>query len=86
MIDAIAHQLRAGFIGLGSVVLAVIALYLARLFVVWLWRALARCLLPLERRLLQFLQDRATSRTLGVDIDVIRIRRKIEFTAGDRQR
>lgn len=86
MIDAITHQLRAGFIGLGSVVLAVIALYLARLFVVWLWRALVRSLLPLERRLLQFLQDRATSRTLGVDIDVIRVRRKIEFTANDRQR
>lgn len=86
MIDAIAHQLRAGLIGLGSVVLAVIVLYLAKLLVVWLWRALARCLLPLERRLLQFLQDRATSRTLGVDIDVIRVRRKIEFTADGQRR
>lgn len=86
MIESIAYQMRAGFIGLGSVVLAVIALYIARSLVVWLWRALMCLLLPLERRLLQFLQDRATSRTLGVDIDVIRVRRRIEFTADGRRR
>ena len=86
MIESITHQMRAGFIGLGSIVLAVIALYLARLLVGRLWRTLVRSLLPLERRLLQLLQDRAMSRTLGVDIDVIRVRRKIEFTADGRRR
>lgn len=33
---------------------------------------------PMEVRLLGYLQDRATARTLGVDIDVLRARRKID--------
>lgn len=37
-----------------------------------------RFLLPAERRLLQWLQDRAVARTLGADIDVVRFRRKVE--------
>lgn len=77
------EQLRAGFIGLGSVVFAVIVLYLARAIIGMLWRFLARCCLPLELRLLRLLQDRSTSRTLGIDIDVLRLRRKIDFTADD---
>jgi hypothetical protein len=38
-----------------------------------------RMLLPLERRAFQWLQDRATARALGIDIDIIRVRRKSEF-------
>lgn len=49
-------------------------------------RAACRILLPLEVRVLLWLQDRAAARALGIDIDVIRVRRKIEFTVDDRQR
>lgn len=43
-------------------------------------KAIAHALLPSESRLLQWLQDRATARTLGMDVDVIRARRKIDFS------
>jgi len=79
-------QLRAGLIGLGGAVFAVIAFYLARAIFGLIWRFLVHGLLPLELRLLQLLQDRSTSRTLGIDIDVLRFRRKVDFTADDRQK
>lgn len=37
--------------------------------------------MPFERSTLQWLQDRAMARALGVDIDIIRVRRKIETAA-----
>lgn len=33
---------------------------------------------PAERRLLQWLQDRAAARALGIDIEILRARRKID--------
>jgi uncharacterized membrane protein YfbV (UPF0208 family) len=57
--------------------LGLFVLWLAKDIVFWLAR---RAFMPIETRLLTWLQDRATSRTLGIDIDVIRMRRKIEFT------
>lgn len=36
-------------------------------------------LFPFEARLLQWLQDRASARALGVDVGIIRARRKIDF-------
>jgi len=45
---------------------------------------IGKILLPLEIRVLSWLQDRATSRTLGIDIDVIRFRRKVDFPLNDR--
>lgn len=40
--------------------------------------ALGVILLKPERRLLQWLQDRAMARSIGVDLDVLRARRKID--------
>lgn len=69
-------------IGLKSVG-AVAAAYLCFMVLRGLSRAsghlLASRLLPAERRLLEWLQDRATARTMGIDVDVIRARRKIDF-------
>lgn len=36
-------------------------------------------ILPVESRILTLLQDRATARILGIDVGVIRARRKIDF-------
>lgn len=43
-------------------------------------RLIVRAMIPTESQLLQWLQDRATARTLGTDADVIRARRKIDFS------
>ena len=47
-------------------------------------RLAGRVLLPVEVRVLSWLQDRATARTLGIDIDVLRFRRKVDFPVTDR--
>lgn len=44
-----------------------------------LGRWVMRRLEPTEAKLLQWLQDRATARALGVDVGIIRARRKIDF-------
>lgn len=40
--------------------------------------AIAAALLPLERFLLQWLQDRAMARALGIDAAVVRMRRRLD--------
>lgn len=42
-------------------------------------RMLSDFLRPIECSALQFLQDRALARALGVDVDILRIRRKSQF-------
>jgi hypothetical protein len=44
-----------------------------------LWYAIECAFLPIERKLLIALQDRASARTLGVDVGRIRARRQIDF-------
>lgn len=73
------HQLRAVSIGVGAAMLAYVAWRLLGLVVRVLYAAAGRVMMPIESRCYQWLQDRATARTLGVDIDVIRMRRKVEF-------
>lgn len=63
----------------GGVWLAVVVLWFAKDLVWMIGRVLARALLPVERRILQWLQDRASARALGVDIEVLRVRRKSQF-------
>lgn len=67
-------------IGIGVAV--IIALWTIKVTVIALARMTERALLPIERRIFQWLQDRATARTLGIDIDIIRVRRKSEFPKG----
>jgi hypothetical protein len=58
----------------------------------WLLKMMAKAVptwtgklvLPLEVRVLSWLQDRATARALGVDLDILRARRKIDFPVSDR--
>jgi hypothetical protein len=61
-------------------------LYVALLFwhaFKWLarvaFRSIAQSFLPVESRILALLQDRATARALGMDVGIIRARRKIDF-------
>jgi hypothetical protein len=75
-----------GFWNQAGTFVRIIAIIWAVIIGVWLLKVtvsgavrMVDCLLrPLERRMLQWLQDRATARTLGIDIDIIRARRKIE--------
>lgn len=79
--DLSMHDVYAVTMGIA----AAMAAYLAILILWWMLkgfgRSIERLLAPVERRLYQWLQDRATARTLGTDIDVIRVRRKSEFSA-----
>lgn len=61
-------------------------LWLLKVMATAVSKCVGRLVLPLEVRVLLWLQDRAAARALGIDIDVIRVRRKIELTAADRQR
>lgn len=56
----------------------IIGLWLLKVTAIGIVRMIDRMLRPIECRTLQWLQDRAMSRALGIDIDIIRIRRKIE--------
>jgi hypothetical protein len=67
-------------VGIG--VSAIIAIWLLKVAIFAICRMVERMVLPLERSTLQWLQDRAMARSLGVDIDIIRVRRKSEFPKG----
>ena len=58
---------------------AIIGIWLLKVIAFGGARLIERLLLPIERRVFQWLQDRATARALGIDIDIIRVRRKSEF-------
>jgi hypothetical protein len=64
---------------IGIVWIVVALLWMLKGAVFWLGGLLVRMANPLEFRLLQWLQDRATARTLGIDIDILRMRRKMDF-------
>jgi len=74
-------QMGAGIRALAIVCGAVIGLWLLKVTAIGIVRMIDRMLRPIERRILQWLQDRAMARALGVDIDIIRVRRKIETAA-----
>lgn len=59
----------------------IIGLWLLKVAAIGAVRLADRMLQPIERRMLQWLQDRAMSRTLGLDVEIIRARRKIETAA-----
>lgn len=76
------NQMGIGLRALAMVCSAVIALWLLKVIALATARMFERLLLPLERGVLQWLQDRAAARALGIDIDIIRVRRKSEFPKG----
>lgn len=55
-----------------------IGLWLLKEAAIGVSKLVERAFLPIERRIYQWLQDRAMSRTLGVSVDVVRVRRRIE--------
>lgn len=65
-----------------SAAISILCAYLfwlaVKLFAAIMQRAITSFLLPIERRLLQWLQDRAMARALGIDAGVIRMRRRLE--------
>lgn len=73
-------QMGIGLRSLAIVCAAVIGLWLLKVTAIGVARMFDRMLRPVERIALQWLQDRAMSRALGVDIDIIRVRRRIETT------
>ena len=54
------------------------AVYVGKAFLSFAGRAISWAILPSEKRMLQWLQDRAASRALGIDIAILRARRKID--------
>lgn len=86
MIESLTTDLIGGGKALALVWAVIVGVWLLKVVVLRSARVAGRLLYPAEAWLLAWLQDRATARTLGIDIDVIRMRRKIDFTAGDRQR
>lgn len=62
----------------GGLFTALVAWAILRRVIAALFRALITSCLPIEERTLQWLQDRAMARALGVDVDVVRMRRRME--------
>lgn len=73
------NQIRIGLHALVIVWAAIVGLWLIKVIALSSARLIERMLLPVERATFQWLQDRATGRALGIDIDIIRVRRKSEF-------
>jgi hypothetical protein len=73
------HDLMAGLYGVSAVAAVYIAVRIGWIVLRWVWRGLCRLCLPMERKVLLWLQDRATSRALGIDTDIIKMRRRIDF-------
>lgn len=67
-----------GFALLGGLFAALVAWAILKRVAVALFRAVVTSCLPIEERTLQWLQDRAMARALGVDVDVVRMRRRME--------
>lgn len=63
---------------LGAMFAAFVAWAIFKRIAAALFRAIITSCLPIEERTLQWLQDRAMARALGVDVDVVRMRRRME--------
>ena len=55
-----------------------IGLWFLKMAAVAISKLTERAFLPIERHIYQWLQDRAMARMLGVPVDVVRVRRRIE--------
>lgn len=72
------HDIGAGMYALSIVWAVIIGVWLLKVTGIGAGKLVERLCLPAERRIFQWLQDRAAARALGMDIDIIRARRKIE--------
>lgn len=67
-----------GLILVGGLFVACLAWIVLKHIGAAIFRAVVTSFLPLETKTLEWLQDRAMARTLGVDVDVVRMRRRME--------
>lgn len=65
---------------LGGLWAIIIGLWLLKVTAIGAARLIERMLAPTEARVLQWLQDRAMARALGVPVEIVRVRRRIETT------
>lgn len=63
---------------IGVIVACWTTFYVGKALMPFARRVITWAILPAERRLFQWLQDRAASRALGIDIEILRARRKID--------
>lgn len=84
MIESIRTDLIGGGKALALVWAVIVGVWLLKVIAVRIARAAGRWLYPAEAWLLAWLQDRAAARTLGIDIDVLRFRRKVDFPVNGR--
>ena len=84
MTESLTTDLIGGGKALALVWAVIVGFWLLKVVVLWCVRAAGHLLYPLVAPLLGWLQDRATARTLGIDIDVLRFRRKVDFPVTDR--
>lgn len=62
----------------GGLFTALLAWAIFRRLAVAAFHALITSCMPIETRTLQWLQDRAMARALGVDVEVVQMRRRLE--------
>lgn len=72
------NQMGIGMRALAIVWVVIIGLWLLKVSAVGTVRTIDRMLRPVEARLLQWLQDRAMARALGVPVEIVKVRRRIE--------
>lgn len=76
------HEAMNEVIGIAAIVGGLFLVCIAFVILKWLayglFRLVVTSFLPLEVRTLQWLQDRAMARTLGIDYDTVVARRKME--------
>jgi hypothetical protein len=62
----------------GGAFLAWVAWFLLKAIAIGAAKGIAKSFLPAELKMLEWLQDRATARTLGIDVGVVHARRRME--------
>jgi hypothetical protein len=73
------NVLEIGIVSVGPVLLGYAAFSIVRNMALRQGRRWLQQGFPMEHRLFQWLQDRATSRFLGIDIGVVRARRRMDI-------
>lgn len=71
-------SIAVGLMILGGIMAAYMAFMVLRWLTVYLFKEFIRSCLPAETRILEWLQDRASARALGVDYDLYMARKRID--------
>jgi len=71
-------SLIIGCMIIGAAVVAWVAWLVLKAVVISAAKLVAASYLPVELKMLEWLQDRAVARTLGIDVEVVAARRRID--------